>query len=285
MLSGTERTLLASFSTGQTTGADNADDVALSGGPAGLDVAWDNNDQSIWTTGCASTCATPAAQADHARSGGTDNGENFRPFYPPQASAATLPTRVYWTTFSPLDPSDTNTAPDIYGWDLGNTTYDNSIHLMSGGQELAGTDSGSADNDGGVTLFESSGSNLPGSNGLLEQVYVRRAGVDTNVSQPPGQPPRTDSAGDGYLNPLHQVNDDGSEVTFTSDAPAFGSVPGLLGPPEQVIVRNLVTGQTTLASVGEDKVTTGNLDSSDPSIDAAGNLVVFSSRAQTIDVK
>ena len=193
-----------------------------------------------------------------------------------------MPTRVYWSSYSPLDPSDTNHAVDIYGWDIGNTTYNSSIHLMTGGQDLANVENGSATDDGTVTLFSSSASNLPGSNGLVGQVYVRRAGIDTNVSQPLGVAPRTSDAGFAYLDPQHQVSNDGSEVAFTSDAPAFGSVPGPQGPPDQVLVRNVVTGVTTLASAASNGVTAGNGSSSDPSIDAAGNLVVFESSASNL---
>jgi hypothetical protein len=274
--------VLASFSGGgQTADADIGFDVAVAGGIGSLDVAWDDG-IAEWIAPCSTTCTTAAARIDHAKTGGSDSNSNEGgPFFGPEPNG-TLPARVYWTTDDGLDPADTNNAPDIYGWDIGNNAFDSSIHLMTGGQENQGASSGSATQTGAVTAFSSSSSNLPGADGAYSQVYERQAGADTNISQPLGQAPRTDTAGDGFVDSLHATSDDGRLVAFGSDAPAFGAPIGTEGPLEQILVRNVLAGQTQLASVASEGASGGNGNSDDPGIDAAGDRVVFDSDATNL---
>jgi hypothetical protein len=278
----TDTTLLASFSsTTQTEGADTGFDVAVAGSPAALYVAWDDGLQ--WLALCNPLCNNAAQRVDHARTGGEDfNNSEEAPFFPNEVSSD-LPTRVFWDTSDPLDPADTNNAVDIYGWDIGDNNFNNSIHLMTSGKENQGAFGSSTDPPlASVTAFETDASNLPGANGAVEQVFVRRSGVDTNISQLPGHPLRTDAAGQSFVETLHALSDDGSKVAFESRATAFGAPIESEGPTDQVVVRNVKTGKTRLASVAASGGKGGNGDSFSPSIDAAGDRVVFDSDATNL---
>jgi Tol biopolymer transport system component len=278
-----ERTLLVSFSGGgQTERADSGSDVAVAGGALGeMEIAWtDGNDE--WVAPCALTCITVASRADHARTGGHDNGGNESPFFPPEAGS-NLPTRVYWNSREPLDPTDTNNAFDLYGWDIGNNSFDTSIHLMTSGQDSSGAFGTAATDDGAVTVFSSNSPGLPGSDGAVEQAFVRKAGVNRNISQPLGQTPRVDQAGFGFISPLHATSDNAGLVAFSSEAPAFGGpLSSSERPPTQVLLRDVVSGTTRLISAAPDGVTAGNGSSNLPSVDAAGDRVAFESVASNL---
>lgn len=276
-----EQTLLVSFASAQTPGAEGGFDVAVAGQTGALDLAWDNGGAD-WFAPCSTVCTTPAMRVDNAKTGGSDENANAgAPFFPPEPSG-NLPTRVYFTSFYGLDPADTNNADDIYGWDIGNTNYNTSIHLMTDGTETGGAGAGSATDTGSVTIFGSDSSNLPGSNGSYSQVYRRAGGVDTDISQPLSQPVRVDTAGSAFLEPLHAVSADGSVVAFTSEAPALGATPGTREINDQVLTRNVVSDKTLLLSVAANGATPGNGDSDDPGIDAAGDKVVFQSSASNL---
>jgi Tol biopolymer transport system component len=274
-------TVLASFSGGeQPAGADSASDVAVAGGVLGfVEVAWTSNGRE-WVAVCGEAC-NKAAQADHARTGGHDGGGNSSPFFAPEAELS-FPKRVYWESREPLDPADTNEATDLYGWDIGESNFDTSIHLMTSGKDNRGTFGASATEDGAVTAFDSASTGLPGSDGLVAQAYVRRAAVNTNISQPFDQLPRISQAGFGFVSPLHATSDDGGVVAFSSDAPAFGSQILLNGPPTQVLLRDVVGATTRLVSAAPDGVTAGDGSSRSPSVDAAGDRVTFESAASNL---
>lgn len=277
-------TNLVSFTgSGQPQGADSASEVAVAGGGifTAVEVAWTDGSRE-WVAPCASDCTTVATQADHARMGGHDNGGNSAPFFAPEAEPS-FPSRVYWNSRDPLDPADTNNAFDLYGWDIGNNEFNSSIHLMTSGQDNNNGAFGSAaTEDGGVTAFFSSSIDLPGSDGLVGQAFVRKAGVNTNISQPFGQLPQLDQAGFGVVSPLHATSDDGAIVGFSSDALAFGSLVAPSGPPNQALVRDVASGTTRLLSAAPDGVTAGNGSSQSPSIDAAGDRAVFESAASNL---
>ncbi len=273
---------LVSFSgSGQPQGADSASDVAVAGGSLIVEVAWTNG-SSEWVAPCvAEECTTVATQADHARTGGHDNGGNSAPFFAPEAEPS-FPSRVYWNSRDPLDPADTNNAFDLYGRDIFDNNFDVSIHLMTSGQDNNGAFGSAATEDGTVTAFFSNSIDLPGSDGLVQQAFVRKAGVSTNISQPFGQLPQLDQAGFGFVSPLHATNDDGTIVGFSSDALAFGSLVAPSGPPNQALVRDVASGTTRLLSAAPDGVTAGNGSSQSPSVDAAGDRAVFESAASNL---
>lgn len=276
-----QQTIWASFSTGQTAGATNGFDVAVAGSQViGWEVAWDNGGAE-WVALCTPNCA-PAQRADHAKTGGQDNNSSSRPpFFPPLANGS-RPTRVYFASYSGLDPTDTNRTSDIYGWDIGNTSYDTSIHLMTPGTEVNGANPGSATQSGSVTLFGSGSPTLPGSDGEYSQTYVDQGGTIKNISQPLGQQVQTDAAGPAFIQSLHATSDDGHLVTFLSEAPALGVTFGATGPNQQVLTRNVVTNQTQLVSAVSGSTTAGNGSSSWPSTDAAGDKIAFQSAATNL---
>lgn len=116
---------------------------------------------------------------------------------------------------------------------------------------------------------------------MRSEVYVHGAGGDVNVSQPPGAAPRTSAAGTSFLRSVHAVSDDGSKVIFQAEAPALGSVPAFGDFRDQVVVRDLVSGQTTLVSTAPDG-SPANDFASQPSLDAAGSHAAFLSRATNL---
>ncbi|HEY1833524.1 MAG TPA: hypothetical protein VGG08_03745 [Solirubrobacteraceae bacterium] len=281
MMDAPERTLLASFSGGgQTEFADSGFGATVAGGAGGtVDVGWSSGNAD-WVAPCAATCTTAAARADHARTGGTDNGENQPPFFPAAASGA-LPSRVYFVAQEALDPADTNKAPDLYGWDIGGTNFDTSIHLMTSGVALDGEFGTATSETGAVVTYVSESPELPGTEGLIPAAFIRSAGVDTDLSEPPGQV-LVDSAGDGFTNRLHASSDSGEVVAFESDATIFGSPVGApFGPPYQALIRNVVSGTTTLISATPEGAA-GNASSQPPSVDAAGDIAVFESEASNL---
>src|SRR5207248_3139969 len=106
-----------------------------------------------------------------------------------------------------------------------------------------------------------------------------RAGTDLNIGQQPfGGATRTSAAGFSSIAPRHATSDDGRAVAFVSDAPAFGTPILSEGPASQILVRDVVSGDTTLVSAVPGG-TAGNGDSFQPSVDAAGDKVAFESAA------
>jgi hypothetical protein len=276
-----EQTLLVSFSSGQTPGAVGGFDVAVAGQTGALDLAWDNGNEE-WFAPCSTACTTAAVRVDHAKTGGEDDNDNAgAPFFPPESNG-NLPTRVYFSTFQALDPADTNNAFDIYGWDIGNTNYDTSIHLMTPGTEANGAEAGSATQSGSVTVFGSSAPTLPGADGQYEQAYADQAGTITDISQPFGQPVRIDAAGSAFVSTVHATSDDGHLVSFESGAPVFGVTFGSNEANDQILARNVVNGQTQLVSAVSGGTAPGNASSEEPSVDAAGDKIAFESAATNL---
>jgi Tol biopolymer transport system component len=251
-------------------GSDSANRVAIDS--LGVQVAFSNG--AIWTSVCLlGTCNAPTRRDQPKSGGGTNAKSNDAPFF---ASTSPSPAaRVYWVTASKLDPADANDAPDIYGRDLGDANPDTAIHLMTGGNLAGGVSAGDATDGGGLVLFKSGSGDLPGTSGRFEQVFARAGGQNTNISQPAGQPPRVTEAGNAFIAPLHTMSDDGRFVAFGSRAPALGGSDG-----SQVLVRDVVTGTTTLASVGAGGAPAN--EDAFGSLDGSGGRVVFSSDATNL---
>ena len=89
-------------------------------------------------------------------------------------------------------------------------------------------------------------------------------------------------AGSSFLGGAHAVSDDGRKVIFEAEAPAFGSVPAFgRSFRDQVVVRDLVSGQTTLVSAAPDG-SPANDFAFRASLDAAGRHVAFLSGATNL---
>ncbi len=249
-----EATRFVSFTTGQTPLADTAAEVTLSGD--GSLVAWANGEngvggelgRSIFTTSLLPAVA-PARRVDVSRPGGFGSGGG-NPAFEPVASGARFPSRLYFRSDAGLDPADTNGVTDLYAAEVAHPGDGNFVHLETSGQANGPVDAGAGAADSTAVAFASAASSLPGADGVRDQVYVRATGADRNVSQPADAAPRTSAAGSSFLRTLHAVSDDGRKVVFEARAPVFGSVPATrrTGLRSQVLVRDTVSGQTTLVS-------------------------------------
>src|SRR3954469_11763497 len=259
--SGENSQLVSSTRGGQPANADFAFDVAIS--PDSVSVAYTTT-QHVFRSQCVFTCAT-VTQMDAARPGGTNTGSPQDPFFAPFAGASAA--RVYWLTTSRLDPADTDSAlKDLYARDIADANPDTAIHLLSGavGGEVDRADSTES---GGVVVLHASSS---------PHVLALSGGQTTPISHPPGEAARTDEAGSAFTRGARSLSDDGRFVTFESSAPA------LVGGPngqQQVLVRDVVSGDTTRASVATDGTSPADAVSFLGEIDGAGDRVVFTSAA------
>jgi uncharacterized repeat protein (TIGR01451 family) len=176
-----------------------------------------------------------------------------------------------------LDPEDTDGSPDVFVKDL-----------VSGGLALASISSEgvkgdgvsimpSLSADGAKVAFSSSSTNLDPSNtdGSFD-IYVKDLVTGAIVLA---------STSDGGT----KGNGDSSEASLSADGTrvAFSSSSTDLDPADtssdaDVYVKDLVTGDITLASTSDDG-TKGDGNSSTPSLSASGTRVAFSSFATNLD--
>ena len=258
-------------------GAGTAGAVALSGSSTRL--AYTNG--RVWVATCAASCGPPT-QADGVLPGGMNTGGAEAPFFPRPVENGVPqgPTELYWRTPAPLDPADTDGAVDLYGRALAAPPA-TGIFLTS----TADGDVGGADVGGGglLVVFDmQQTTSLPGSDGTTSQVWLASIGGFANISQRLGAPPRINGAGRADLGRRHVTSDDGRIVAFSSAAPALGSPLRRVGYANQVLVRDVVSGENTLVSVAPDGVTAGNGDSFDAGVNATGRRVTFTSTASNL---
>ncbi len=281
-----EMTRLVSFTTRQTPGADTAAEVALSGD--GSVVAWSNGfngvggelGRSIFMASLLPAVG-PAHELDVSRPGGFGSGGG-NPAFEPVSSANRFPVLLYFRSDAGLSGADTNDSVDLYAAEIAHPGDGNFVHLESSGKANGAVDAGAGAQGGAVIAFGSAASSLPGGDGVRGEVYVRAAGADVNVSQPAGVAPRTSPAGSSFTRSVHAVSDDGRKVIFQAEAPAFGSVPSFRdGLRDQVVVRDLVSGQTTLVSAAPDG-SPANDFALQASLDAAGRHAAFVSEATNL---
>ena len=194
---------------------------------------------------------TTAKELDVSRPDGSGSGGG-NPAFEPVSGAKASPALLYFRSNAGLSGADTNDSADLYAAEVAHPGDGNFVHLESSGKANGAIDAGAGADGGAVVAFASAASGLPGGDGVRGEVYVRAAGADVNVSQPPGVPPRTSPAGSSFLSSVHAVSDDGRKVIFDAEAPAFGSVQDFEGFRDQVVVRDLVSGQTTLVSAAPD---------------------------------
>jgi Tol biopolymer transport system component len=181
-----------------------------------------------------------------------------------------------------LVDNDNNNATDIFVRDLRTGT----THLVS--VNLAGTGSGNGASlgplgpvisaDGRFVAFVSFATNLVSTpkNGASMDVFVRdlMAGTTTLVS--------VDSAGTASGNSDSRdpvLSADGEHVAFVSSATDLVAIPDANGFNDDVFVRDLQTGTTTLVSVNSAGTASSNGFSDAPSISADGRFVAFESAA------
>ena len=253
-------------------GAANADAVALSGSSTRL--AYTNG--RVYVTTCTFTCGPPFNMDGRAPNGTGAEG----PFFPRpvENGVPQPPTELYWRTPTALDPADTDGAVDLYGTSL-TAPPATEIFMVS----TADGDVGGADVGGLLVVFDMQRTtSLPGSDGATRQVWLASIGGAANISQPLGAPPRINGAGSASLGRRHVTSDDGRIVAFSTTAPALGSPLGQFGHVDQVLVRDVVSGDNTLVSVAPDGVTPGNGNSFEAGVDATGRRVAFTSIASNL---
>jgi Tol biopolymer transport system component len=266
---GAEVTRLVSFNVGQTPGADasfSQTDVA----DDGLQVAWTKS--QAWMTTCNPACAV-AAKQDVAVAGGSDQPASATDASFPRTGTA-APSRVLFRTSAPLVPADTAGKLDLYS----RTISSPATALLTDGALAEGIFAGDASDNAAVVGFGTDTPELPASGGFLPQAYVRTlpGGTTTLISAPP----QVDDAGDADIG-RRSVSADGRFVVFESRAPAFGGGPRNGNLFEQVLLRDNVSGTTTLMSTAPDG-TPGDRRSFLAGIDGAGDKVVFVSAADNL---
>lgn len=279
-----ETTHLVSFTTGQTAGADTAEEAALSGD--GKLAAWSTAE------GCCSgqifmasvvPAVTAAQRIDVPRPGGTGSGGGD-PVFEPVASGTKPSARLYFRSDAALDPADTNGGSDLYAAEPAHPGDGNFVHLETTSKANGDVRDGTGAAAGAVVAFDSAASSLPGADGVNEQAFVSGGGHLVNVSQPVGSHPRTSAVAGSFIDALHAVSADGRVVVFSSPSPVFGGAltsQSLDGFNSQVLARNVVSGQTTLVSASATGAV-GDSSSRDPSVDSSANKVAFLSTASNL---
>ena len=268
-----ESTQLVSVGAG---GARNANAVALSGDSTR--VAYTNG--RLWYATCAFACGGPI-QADGLPPGLAGAEGPFFP-RPVENGVALPPTELYWRTPTRLDPADTDDAVDLYGTSLTAPPADRIFLMATSDGDVSGADVAGAGSPPAVVFGTQRTTSLPGSDGATSQVWHVSSAGFTNLSQPLHVPPRINGAGHAGLGRRGVTSADGLIVAFSTSAPALGSPLGQFGFDEQVLVRDVVSGATTLVSVAPDGTTPGNGNSFDASIDATGRRVAFLSVASNL---
>ena len=268
-----ESTQLVSVGAG---GARNANAVALSGDSTR--VAYTNG--RLWYATCAFACGGPI-EADGLPPGHAGAEGPFFP-RPVENGVAQPPTELYWRTSTPIDPADTDDAVDLYGTSLTAQPAEEIFLMATGDGPVDGADVAGAGSPPAMVFGKQRSTTLPGSDGATRQVWLSSISGFTNISQPVHVPPRINGAGNASLGRRGVTSADGRFVAFSTSAPALGSPLGEFGYDHQVLVRDVVSGATTLVSVAPDGTTPGNGNSFDASIDAAGRRVAFMSFASNL---
>lgn len=177
---------------------------------------------------------------------------------------------------SNLVPGDTNGFQDVFLWDRRSGTTSRVSVASNGAQANAGSFRPVLSADGRTIGFASAASNLVPADGNEQQdVFVRdlRTGTVTLVSVA-----SDGSQGNGASFGL-SVSANGRYIAFPSFASNLVSADG--NEQQDVFVRDLRTGTTTLVSVASDGVQ-GNGASSGPSISGSGQRIAFESQASNL---
>jgi hemolysin type calcium-binding protein/WD40 repeat protein len=178
---------------------------------------------------------------------------------------------------SNLDPADTDTILDVYVKDLstGDITLASTSDTGVKGDGGSGLVSLSA--DGTKVAFDSNATILdPGDTDPVQDVYVKTISTG-DITLASTSDAGTKSNG---LSALASLSADGARVSFESSATNLD--PAASDGVDQVYVKDLLTGDITLASIS-DAGTTGNAGSLEPSLSADGRTVAFHSFATNLD--
>jgi len=205
-------------------------------------------------------------------SGVKGNGDNANPVFSADGTKV-----AFRSSSTNLDPADTDTTFDIYVKTLATGDITLASTSSSGVKGNKGSYNPFLSADGKIVAFRSYSTNLdPGDTDKILDVYVKNlvTGHLTLAS--------TSSAGvkgnGASGNPA--LSADGTKVAFYSSATNL--VPGDMDSIPDVYVKDLVTGQLTLASTSDTGVK-GNGQSILPYLSPDGTQVVFSSEANNLD--
>jgi Tol biopolymer transport system component len=184
---------------------------------------------------------------------------------------------AFFSRATNLDPADTDTIADLYVKDLvtGQISLASTADDGTKGNDASGQPSLSA--DGARVAFVSLATNLdPGDNDPTFDLYVK--------DLTSGQIGLVSTADDGTkgngVSFRPHLSADGTTVVFQSEATNLD--PADTDPASDVYVKDLVTGQISLASTADDG-TKGNGVSELPALSADGTKVSFDSAATNLD--
>ena len=142
---------------------------------------------------------------------------------------------------------------------------------------ISGFTSFSVSSNGQFVAFYSDADDLvPNDTNATRDVFVRALVPGTNILVSVN----TNGVSGDYLSTDPAISGDGRYVAFTSSADDL--VPGDANDAQDVFIRDLQTGTTTLVSVSANGVNPGNGDSFSPIISADGRYVLFHSTASNL---
>jgi hypothetical protein len=142
---------------------------------------------------------------------------------------------------------------------------------------ITGFTSFSVSSNGQFVAFYSDADDLvPNDTNGTRDVFVRDLVMDTNILVSVN----TNGVAGDFLSTDPAISGDGRYVAFTSSADDL--VPGDTNKAQDVFMRDLQAGTTTLVSVSTDGVDPGNGDSFSPVISADGRYVLFHSKASNL---
>jgi surface antigen len=183
---------------------------------------------------------------------------------------------------SNLDPADDNATEDVFVRDL----REHTTTLVSRASGTSGTLGNrpsyypDISDNGRYVSFGSNASNLdPADDNRTRDVFVRDllAGTTTLVSRATGTAGVTGNRSSFD----HAISGDGRYVTFDSEA--FNLDPADTDPTDDVFVRDLQAGTTTLVSGAVVPAGIKSTGSSSPDISSNGRYITFSSNASNLD--
>jgi Tol biopolymer transport system component len=229
-------------------------------------------DDRVWVASCATDPCGAPVQLDGAPAG---TGQAITALDFPAAPAAAE--YMSWATNRALLPADTNNRHDLYAAHLPPTER----LVLPFGTTTNGAGGGTVTGDLSVVVAQSSSLELPGTGGGGTQVFARSNGETVLLSQPAGQPARRNETASSRAR-AGAVSNNGRLVAMETLSPALGAplLPGA-NATDEIAVRDVLTGVTSLVSVGPDGAP-GDGDSDSARVDAAGSRVVFASKAANL---
>jgi Tol biopolymer transport system component len=188
---------------------------------------------------------------------------------------------VFASTATNLVAGDTNNAQDVFRWDTTTGTVDLvSVDVSGTGVGDAASENPQISSDGRYVVFESDANNLVAiANNSFDKIFIRdlQTGTTTLVSEN-----QFGGSGSSSRNPV--VSSDGRYVLFTSSDNNLvaNDTNGGNFSDQDVFLRDVQAGTTTLISVNNAGTDSGNASSQEATMSRDGRYVVFSSNASDL---